>query len=85
MKKKIGGNCFLPSRDWSLVKGVSVEKKAKKPAREFVTKELLIFVGTLRTSTFFYYMRARVSPSSLLQRVVVVCVCVCVCQGNIDL
>jgi len=61
------------------------EKKAKKPAREFVTKELLIFVGTLRTSTFFYYMRARVSPSSLLQRVVVVCVCVCVCQGNIDL
>ena len=52
------------------------EKKAKKPAREFVTKELLIFVGTLRTSTFFYYMRARVSPSVLCYNALLLLLCV---------
>ena len=45
--------------------------KKRQKARERVrfTKELLIFVGTLRTSTFFYYMRACISFRSLLQRV----------------
>jgi len=53
-----------------------LKKRQKSPrARVRYTKELLIFVGTLRTSTFFYYMRARVSPSVLCYNALL-CVCV---------
>ena len=54
-----------------------LKKRQKSPrARVRYTKELLIFVGTLRTSTFFYYMRARVSPSVLCYNALLLLLCV---------